>query len=141
MDGRRYFYLETVDEGWPIGVMPEDVPEKAVVIELTQPELEFSWRTTPTQWCHHRVTYRVRVTVVNRGSGRSFATQVYAAFDAGPGYVWDDAKSIPFSLPRFSERTITLYLEVPRDEWTHLSIEVWSDNHLPITRQSGRFRT
>ena len=141
VDGRRYFYLETVDEGWPIGVMPEDTPEKAVVIELTQPELEFSWRTTPTQWCHYWITYRVYVTVVNRGSGRSFATQVYAAFDAGPRLVWDDAKSRPFSLSRFSERTITLYLEVPRGEWTHLSIEVWSDNHLPITRQSGRFRT
>lgn len=140
VDGRRYFFLETIGVGFPIGRMPEDTPRPARIIELTEPSLSFTWESTPVRWDHHRVIYRVRVTVTNRGTGTSYGTVVYAGFCAGAGYVWDDAEYRPFILRPFSERTITLRLEVPRGEWTHLFVEVWSRNSLGVTERSGRFR-
>ena len=140
MDGRRYLYLETTGEGWAIGDMPEDAPEKARIIELTpKPYLELDWRTTPTQWCHYRVTYRVYVTVANRGSGRSVATQFSVVLETG--YLWwrrreDYVVSDLFSLLPFSERTISFYLEFTTPPWPRIFVEVWSDNHLLITCQS-----
>jgi hypothetical protein len=50
--------------------------------------------------------------------------RVYASFDAGEEYVWNEEESTPFSLNIGNSYSVTLVLDVPRNENTRLIIGI-----------------
>ena len=143
-NGRRYFYLETTGEGWQIGAMPDELqlPSTATIVDLSpKPLLTFSWKSMPWQWDNNTVTYQVKLTINNYGSFASYDTRCYVAFESNQeGYVWDQRESNASTIDPLAWGTLTFYLKAPREKWTRLSINVWSNNHPEISDQSEWFK-
>jgi hypothetical protein len=117
----NYFYLETTGEGWEIGEFPDDFEESALLYELK-----------PIPICIHEWTARwddvntleVTVTVSNVGTAVASGIVVYASFDAGENYIWNEETSDFFDLNIGKQVTITLHLSVPSDENTRLIVGI-----------------
>jgi len=138
-DGKDYFFLETTGEGWVIGEYPDDLEETAYLYPLNPiPMCVHDW---VAQW-KGRSEMDVTINVTNLGSAMADNYKVYAAFDAGEGYVWNSEESKSFNLNFGNSVTITLTLDVPRNENTRLIVGVLdSDGNLVDESYSEWFDT
>ena len=138
-EDEKYFFLETTGEGWEIGVYPDDLEETAYMYPLNPiPMCVHDW---VAQW-KGRNEMDVTINVTNLGSAMAENYRVYAAFDAGEGYVWNSEESKSFNLNFGNSVTITLTLDVPRNEHTRLIVGVLdSDGYLVDESYSEWFDT
>lgn len=118
----QYFYLETTAEGWEIGDIPEDYSDASayiyelVPIPICTTDWTASWKGTSQ--------LEVTVTVTNEGTALASDIMVYASFDAGDEYVWNEEESTSFSLSIGNSYTVTMILDMPKDEYTRLIVGV-----------------
>ena len=117
----NYFYLETTGEGWEIGEIPSDFKGESVYIYplLPIPIITHDWKGTQTG---SKLT--LVVDVENVGTAIAKGIKVYAAFDAGEGYVWNTEESEPFDLNFGRKVTIQLILDVPPNKYTRIIVGI-----------------
>jgi len=123
-NGREYFFLETTGEGWQIGDLPDDYKGKSAhlyVLKAT-PIITHDWEAS---WKGDDLA--LTVTVSNQGTAKAEKLKIYAALDAGKGYVWNPIESDPFDLHFGREITLEVLLEVRKNEYTRLIIGVLSE--------------
>lgn len=121
-DGERYYYLETTSEGWEIGDLPDDYSGASAYL----------YELAPTAICTHNWTAQwkgtsqleVTITVTNEGTAMASDILLYASFDAGEDYVWNEVESSSLNLNVGKSYTVTLTLDVPEDENTRLIVGV-----------------
>ena len=122
VDEKQYYYLETTSVGWEIGDIPDDYDGvSAYLYELTPIPIctqnwTASWKGTSQ--------IEISITVTNEGTAMASDIRVYASFDAGEEYVWNEEESTPFSLNIGNSYSVTLVLDVPRNENTRLIIGI-----------------
>lgn len=122
VDEKQYYYLETTSVGWEIGDIPDDYNGvSAYLYELTPIPIctqnwTASWKGTSQ--------IEISITVTNEGTAMASDIRVYASFDAGEEYVWNEEESPPFSLNIGNSYSVTLVLDVPRNENTRLIIGI-----------------
>ncbi len=121
-DEKQYYYLETTSVGWEIGDIPDDyngvsayLYELAPIPICTQ-NWTASWKGTSQ--------IEISITVTNEGTAMASDIRVYASFDAGEEYVWNEEESTPFSLNIGNSYSVTLVLDIPRNENTRLIIGI-----------------
>lgn len=115
-----YYYLETTGEGWSIGECPEKYQDSAYLYGLTpMPVISHTWEA---QW--NSTQLDISITIENEGTTIAEEYSVWVAFDAGGGYVWNQVESDPFALQFGREIVIDLTLDVPREEYTRLIVEI-----------------
>lgn len=120
-NGDKYFYLETTGEGWEIGDYPEDLEETAYLYELKAiPICIHNWTA---QWIGTK-KLEVTITASNVGTAMAYDIYIYASFDAGEDYIWNEETSDSFALNIGNSVTITLLLDVPRNEHTRLIVGI-----------------
>jgi len=84
----------------------------------------------------------VTITATNIRRAMAESYRVYAAYDAGEGYVWNSEESKSFNLNFGKSVTITLTLDVPRNENTRLIVQVLdSEGYVVDTSYSEWFDT
>lgn len=125
-NGGKYFYLETTDTGWGIGMIPEEYEDAtAYIFDMAPtPILTHAWSATG-----EGSVVELEVIVQNLGSAAAYDVYVLAGFDAGGGKVWNMEESGSFQLPINSQVTITLKLQVPLGEHTRLVIQIVDDGY------------
>jgi len=120
-EGENYFYLETTGEGWEIGEYPDDIEDTAQLYALNPvPMCVQNWTA---QW-NGRNKMDVTITATNLGSAMAENIQLYASFDAGEDYIWNEEVSDFFDLGIGNTVTFTLTLDVPLDEYTRLIVGI-----------------
>lgn len=121
-DEKQYYYLETTAVGWEIGEIPDDYSGvSAYLYELAPiPICTQNWSAS---W-KGISQIEINITVTNEGTAMASDIRVYASFDAGEGYVWNEEESNSFSLNIGNSYSITLVLDVPNNENTRLIIGV-----------------
>ena len=138
-ENRKYYYLETTGEGWEIGEFPDDLESSAHLYELK-----------PVAMCIHdwtaewsgRSKLDVTITATNVGSASAENIKLYAAFDAGDGYVWNPETSSFIDLNIGNSYTVTLTLDVPDNAYTRLIVQIiHSDGYAIDTSYSEWFDT
>ena len=139
LNEREYFYLETTNEGWEIGAIPQDYEEEhAQFYELTAtPIITHEWSAS---WIGEDL--EISVTVSNLGTALAQDLKVYAALDAGEGYVWNPVETESFNLEFGREIILDVIVEVPENEFTRLIIGVLdSEGYLIDSSNSEWFDT
>lgn len=122
LNEKKYFFLETTGEGWEIGEVPSDfIDESAYLYELKPiPICIHDWNA---KWLGTR-KIEVIITASNVGTAMAYDIFLYASFDAGEDYIWNEEISDSFDLNIGNNVTITLVLDVPRNEHTRLIVGV-----------------
>ncbi len=121
-EDEKYFYLETTAEGWEIGDIPDDYTDASAYLYELAPipictqNWTASWKGTSQ--------LEVTVTVTNEGTAIASDIMVYASFDVGGDYIWNEEESSSFSLSMGNSYTVTLILNVPKNENTRLIVGV-----------------
>ena len=137
--GREYFYLETTYPGWTVGEIPEEYrfSEAKIFPLVPRPVITYNWdfEITPAGWLI------LEFTVHNNGTATAQDVEVYAAYDAGGGLVYDEDSSIRLDIEPNSTATYTLFLETPQDAFTRLIIRVFSEGRLHDESTSDWFST
>lgn len=125
-DGGKYFYLETTNTGWGIGIIPEEYEDaKANIFDMAPtPILTHTWSATGKG-----NVVEIEVTVQNLGSATAYDVYVLAGFDAGGGKSWNAEESGLFQVPISSQVTVVLNLLVPLEEHTRLIIQIADDGY------------
>ncbi|MCL0067813.1 copper amine oxidase N-terminal domain-containing protein [Peptococcaceae bacterium] len=127
--GRKYYYLETTDPVWEVGEVPEEyrAPAELEILSLIpRPIIFHDWNaeTTFGGWL------KLEVTVYNDGTATAQDVEVYAAFDAGQGLVYDYDWSYRLDIEPHSTATYMIYLEIPRNTFTRLIVKIFSEGQL-----------
>ncbi|MCL0071918.1 hypothetical protein M1N51_01730, partial [Peptococcaceae bacterium] len=128
--GRKYYYLETAGPGWVVGEVPWEehrAPAKLEIFSLIpRPIISHDWNaeTTFGGWL------KLEVTVYNDGTATAQDVEVYAAFDAGQGLVYDYDWSYRLDIEPHSTATYMIYLEIPRNTFTRLIVKIFSEGQL-----------
>ncbi|WP_340818180.1 hypothetical protein [Methanolobus sp. WCC4] len=134
--GVRYYYLETTNSGWDVGVIPDEYAGlEATVVPVFEgyPELmpEFSGKGQSIG----QVTYvDLEIEVVNVGSGDAEDVVIYATLETTTdGMVWDDMETdTNIDLAVDEALTYTVYdLHVPAGEKYRVGIWAWGQNADP----------
>ncbi|MCL0100399.1 copper amine oxidase N-terminal domain-containing protein [Peptococcaceae bacterium] len=137
--GREYFYLETTYPGWTVGEIPEEYrfSEAKIFPLVPRPVITYNWdfEITPAGWLI------LEFTVHNNGTATAQDVEVFAAFDAGGGLVYDQRLSRRLDIEPNSSATYTIFLEIPRDAFTRLIIRVFSEGRLHDESTSDWFST
>ncbi|MCL0063217.1 stalk domain-containing protein [Peptococcaceae bacterium] len=137
--GREYFYLETTYPGWTVGEIPEEYrfSEAKIFPLVPRPIITYNWdfEITPAGWLI------LEFTVHNNGTATAQDVEVYAAYDAGGGLVYDEDSSIRLDIEPNSTATYTIFLEIPRNTFTRLIIKVFSEGRLHDKSTSDWFFT
>jgi gas vesicle protein len=119
-----YYYIETTGEGWQIGECPEEFQVTAYLYGLTPiPVVTHTWEAS---WDNRQLD--ISVTVENSGTTMAEDYKVWVAFDAGEGYIWNQVESESFDLQFGREILFELTLDVPRNEYTRLIVEILDQN-------------
>jgi len=128
----RYYYLETTNTGWNIGVIPPEYKDKeARILPLrAKPLITHSWATQNSQAGY----LGINVTVKNEGTATAYNTKVYTAFDAGNNMVYDEELSETFILEPGITGTCELRLKYPVGVTTRIITkilvgdEIWDES-------------
>ena len=136
LNDREYYYLETTNEGWAIGDIPQDYEdESAYLYELTAvPILTQHWSAS---WIGEDL--EISVTVSNLGTAIAQDIRVYAALDAGEDYVWNAVETESFDLEFGREITLDVIIEVPENEHTRLIIGVLDSEGYLIDKSNSEW--
>ncbi len=136
--GSKYYYIETTDEGWGIGQLPEEYENTAADI----------YPMIPTPILTHDGSVKgignivqVEVTIYNLGTATANNVSVLAGFDAGEGMLWNGQQSDPFQVQADHQVTVTLNLQVPLDKHTRVIIQIGIDDSLVDESHSKWFDT
>lgn len=132
-DGSRYYYLETTNSGWDVGVVPDQyINEEATVIPVSSgyPQLDVTF--TGTGRVTKDLTYvDIDIEVQNVGSSVADDVVIYATVEtATEGMVWDDMKTetgIDLDVEESLKYSVS-DLKVPSGEKYRLGIWAWSAN-------------
>ena len=137
-NGGKYFYLETTDTGWEIGMIPEEYKDATAHIFNMEPTpiLIYSWSATG-----RGNMVELEVTVQNLGSAIAHDVSVLAGFDAGGDKLWNVEESEPFQVSVDSQVTVTLSLQAPLGEHTRLVIQIVDDGYAIDEARSEWFDT
>jgi len=137
-NGKKYYYLETIGEGWRIGEIPPVYEsENAYIYDIVPvPILTHSWQAT-TQGYYVKLV----VTVENWGTATAYDTYVYAGFDAGGGTLWSARESQLFDLPSDYSIDATLYLSIPMYKYTRIVVQIIDDGYAVDESYSEWFDT
>jgi len=125
-NGGKYFYLETTDTGWGIGMIPEEYEDtKANIFDMVPtPILTHTWSATGKG-----NVVELEVTVQNLGSAAAYDVYVLAGFDAGGSKSWNAEESGLFQVSVSRQVTVKLNLRVPLGEHTRLVIQIVDDGY------------
>lgn len=136
LNEREYYYLETTSEGWKIGDIPQDYEEEgAYLYELTAtPIIAHDWSAS---WIGENL--EISVTVSNLGTAIAQDIRVYAALDAGEGYVWNPVETESFDLEFGREITLDVIVEVPENEHMRLIIGVLDSEGYLIDKSNSEW--
>jgi hypothetical protein len=122
LDNKWYFYLETTGEGWEIGEVPENYKGISAYLYPIEPTpiLTHSWEAEYITY----YTIELTVTVKNEGTAIAKDVYVFAGFDAGKNKVWNPEESDKFDLSLDSEANVILHLDVPKNKYTRLVVQI-----------------
>jgi len=130
-DGKKYFYLETTNVGWEIGEIPDDYESASAYLYELVP-IQICTHDWIAKWKGSKI--EIIVTVKNEGTAMALDISVYAAFDAGEGYVWNQETSSSFDLNMGNSVEITLMLDPPYNKYTRLVIGIADSEGYSIDR-------
>ncbi|KAA0004396.1 MAG: hypothetical protein FE038_02440 [Thermoplasmata archaeon] len=125
-NGKRYLYLETTGENWPLGKAPSNYSSRndAVVYPiLAKPLLTHEWQAKRIISGKTDIVH-VDVEVDNIGSKKADIVQVEGAFFTNENIPLNLVKSKVFSVPSNVKALISLQLNVPHGVSTVLKIRV-----------------
>lgn len=130
--GTKYYYLETTDESWQIGEVPQEYsrananvyPVVAVAI------LTHDWVAT-----RRGDQLVVDISVRNEGAAGSTGASVSAGFESD-GLIYNQADSGVFSMAAGTEVNVKLKVSVPRDRHIRLLVYV-SDGNVVVDESNG----
>jgi hypothetical protein len=137
-NGGEYFYLETTNTGWGIGMIPEEYEDAAAHIfdMAPTPILTHTWSATGKG-----NVVELDVTVQNLGSATAFDVYVFAGFDAGGGKVWNAEESGSFQVAVNSQVTVRFSLRAPLAKHTRLVIQIVDEGYAVDESHSEWFDT
>jgi predicted transglutaminase-like cysteine proteinase len=138
-NGKKYFYLETTDNGWKIGMLPDELKnEKAEVYPITEKPI-YLW-----DWKGYLYNGYAKITVNIKNAGNlKGKVKVYCAFDAGNGYVYNPTESSILTIKPGEEKVVKLKLNVPHNKQTRLIVgllDVNTDKLIDV-KYSAEFKT
>ncbi len=124
-EGSKYYYIETTDEGWEIGQLPEEYENTSASI----------YPMIPTPILTHDGSVegvgnivQVEVTVYNLGTATANNVSVLAGFDAGESMLWNGQQTDSFQVRADHQVTVTLNLRVPLGKHTRVVIQIGIDD-------------
>ncbi|MBI4150616.1 hypothetical protein HY492_00665 [Candidatus Woesearchaeota archaeon] len=132
-EGKRYCYLETTGENWPIGQIPEEYEGASMqVIPIEKrPALNINF-TAVYRYTRVDLYADVLVVVKNVGSKTARNTKIYTALQADEDTVWDSFTSDPFTLePEDSFTYNFTNLHMPSGETFRIFTQATADDALP----------
>ena len=136
--GGNYYYLETTNPGWKIGVLPQNyrfVPAHVYGIEPV-PVLTHNW-TTKIQ----NSSVILDVTVENSGAIAADDVWVWVGFEAGEEQWLNAETSRHFNLTPDCSMTVRLTLKIPPEKHTRLLVQIVDDGRAVDSSQSYWFDT
>ncbi len=134
----KYFYLETTDTGWGIGIIPEEYKDAtARILDMVPtPVLTHTWTATGSG-----SIVELEVTVQNLGSSPAYGVYILSGFDAGGDKLWNPEESEPFQVSENSQLTVKFSLQAPLGEHTRLVIQVVDGGYAVDESRSEWFDT
>ena len=133
LEEKRYCYLETTGENWPIGKIPEEYEGQSMqVIPIERrPALQVNF-TAVYRYTKIDLYADVLVVVKNFGSKTARNTQIHAALQANETKVWDSVTSEPIVLsPEDSYTYNFTNLHMPAGETFRIFTQATADGALP----------
>ncbi len=140
--GKRFYYLETTDKGWDIGVMPDRfVNVKAELIPIEKRPVVYlrSYEVKSIDHNSQTMTFKIVCRVENTGPTASTGMYLYAAARASKQENASVFSEKMFDFDDFAEGQrgdVTLYLTVPRHRRVVFAMTVGGDNFEPKTLYS-----
>ncbi|MEZ5336608.1 MAG: hypothetical protein R2741_16005 [Methanolobus sp.] len=129
----RYYYLETTNSGWDVGVIPDEYSgEEAIVTPVIDDYPELGITFTGTGRMNKYVTYvDLDIEVENVGSAVAEDVVIYATLETETeGMIWDDLKTdtkIDLDVEESLSYTVS-NLKVPAGEKYRVGIWAWSSD-------------
>ena len=135
-EGKKYFYIETTGAGWGIGEIPDayvDSTAKVLVMKPV-PVITHTWTSTSSG-----SRMRLKVVIDNLGSADASGFQVLAGFDAGDSQAWNVERSEHFDLAMGSRVTVEMTLEIPRNEYTRVLVQILNSDDKAVDRTYSKW--
>ncbi|MCM1987569.1 hypothetical protein [Methanococcoides seepicolus] len=135
-DGTKYFYLETTDSGWDVGVIPDEHKNETAIITPIgsgSPELQLTFTGTGEK-NSYGTSVDLEIMIENVGSTTAEDVVIYTALEStDEGMVWDQIKSDTISTiaPESSITYSVSGLKVPDGESYRVGITAWGSNVNP----------
>jgi hypothetical protein len=132
-DGTKYFYLETSNSGWDVGVIPgEHQNESVIIIPIVSvsPELRLTFTGTGEK-NSYQTSVDLEIMIENVGSITAEDVVIHTALEStDEGMVWDQIKSDAIlSIDAESRITYSVSgLNVPAGESYRVGITTWGSN-------------
>ncbi|SFM29754.1 hypothetical protein [Methanolobus profundi] len=131
--GIRYYYLETTNSGWDVGVIPDEYADfEGTVVPISEGHPELSIGFSGTGKSIGQVTYvDLDIEVENVGSISAKDLVIYATLEtSADGMVWDDLET-DTGLDLAVDEKVTYSvsdLHVPAGQIYRVGIWAWGDN-------------
>jgi hypothetical protein len=132
-DGTKYFYLESTDSGWDVGVIPDQYKNETAIITPIgsgSPELRLTFIGTG-ETNSYRTSVDLEITIENVGAITAENVVIYTALEStDEGLVWDQKKSDTISTiaPESRINYSVSGLKVPDGESYRVGITTWGSN-------------
>lgn len=135
-EGTKYFYLESTNSGWDVGVIPDEYKNETAIITPIgsgSPELRLTFIGTGGI-NSYRTSVDLEITIENVGSITAEDVVIYTALEStDEGLVWDQIKSD--TIPTIAPESGIIYsvsgLKVPDGESYRVGITAWGSNVNP----------
>ncbi|ABO35412.1 hypothetical protein MmarC5_1110 [Methanococcus maripaludis C5] len=146
-NGKQYYYIETTDENWFIGEIPEKyLEDNAIIRPLIQiPRMIMNFSAERTAYSGNYVYYEVTCNLENLGPGTAKNPKINiaaVAVEEGENYIWKPDVSL--DLENYEEgdsAVITTSLKIPRNILTKIRCTVYGDNFKSFEVSSEEFNT
>lgn len=135
-NGKKYFFLETTNVGWEIGDLPSDYEGSTAYLYELLP-IPICTQTWTAEWKGSRL--EVIVTVTNVGTAPASDISVYASFDAGEGYVWNEETSSSFTLSVGNSLEVIILLDKPSNKHTRLIVGILNSEGYSIDESYSKW--
>ncbi|MCD6572147.1 MAG: transglutaminase domain-containing protein [Thermoplasmata archaeon] len=131
-NGRKYLYLETNGENWPLGKAPTNYTNRedaTLYLVLDKPLLTHEWQAKRIISKNNDIV-NVKTIVENIGCEKADIVQVEGAFFTNEDIPLNLVKSEIFSLPSSVKALVYLHLDVPHGVSTVLKIRIRLDGEI-----------
>uniref|UniRef100_A9AB94 Transglutaminase-like domain-containing protein n=1 Tax=Methanococcus maripaludis (strain C6 / ATCC BAA-1332) TaxID=444158 RepID=A9AB94_METM6 len=144
---KKYYYLETTDENWFIGEIPEKYLDDTVIIRplIQIPRIIMNFSAEKIAYDKYYVYYNVTCNLENLGPGTAKNPEINiaaVALEDGENYVWNSDTTI--ELENYEEgdyAVITSKLKIPRNSLTKIRCTISGDNFKTVEVSSQAFNT